>query len=160
MSVAEWLGSIAAALAILGVLWAVARWFYVRWRDSCPPEVTVATDVSLNRREFPADRYNTGWSRNLTKLYTIIVVRNMRGKPLVLSGVKLEFAELDYPVWIQATNSPRELEHKEPTHFYFENDKYPSAVPSAITIRWTGGEHVYRSLPQARGWTASVPVAH
>ena len=37
MNVAERLGAITAALTILGMLWAVFRWFYVRWRDSRDP---------------------------------------------------------------------------------------------------------------------------
>ena|GEM_PF-6545946 len=160
MSVAELMGTIAAGIAILGGVVAGVRWAWGRYRDNRPPLVSVATDVSLDRKEFPPDRYASGWGRNLKARYTVIEVRNRRGKVLTLAGTKLEFVGLDYPVWIQATNAPRELEPKELTHFYFERDKYAAPVPKSVTVRWLGGEHTYRGFPHARGWTDPPDLAH
>lgn len=157
---------VASALAILVIVVGFLRWLWTRKRKpeapapEPPPKVSIAADVSLDRNEFPPDRYSKGWGRSRNLRYTVVEIRNVRTAAMTIAGVKLEFDGQEYPVWLAATNEYRELLANEPTHVYFEVTKYGAPRPKRVTVRWIGGEHIYESFPQAEGWTDQQGMAH
>lgn len=152
LDLGTFLGTTAAGLAILGTIGGSVRLLWVRYRDNRPPRVSIATNVSLDRNVFPTDRYNTSWGRTTSARYTVVEIKNVRGKPITLAGVFAQFPDRNFINCLVATNALRELQPSERTFAYFEVDKYGAPVPDSITVRWIVGEHTYNNYPQAKGW--------
>ena len=126
-----------------------------RWKDGQPPHLSMAVDVSLNRAQFPTDRYTHGWGRSANLRYTVIRIKNKRGKAITVAGVFAAFPGLDYTACLAAANDLRVLQPEESTYVYFETTKYGGARPSAVNVHWLGGEHTYRRFHQLLGWEDS-----